>query len=244
MLSRTCLILLCVATASHAETRAWKSADDTRTVEGKFLKRDSSAVTIRTADGREIVIQLSQLHPDEHRWLKLHHPPEGSPDPSAVFDTLTFEDTRDSALAKLKASKIVEMTVNETFIGRSGLNGIFSTRKKIGDLAASLYFDWTPEGTLKELTLQTETIQEVEYRSRLEPSWKEFIELLSMLYGLPEQNGPLPQANILADGSFLPSHLWLLEGGGSALLGTARDGNRFQLVVRFTQKIPRRVELP
>ncbi|MEX1048760.1 MAG: hypothetical protein WED15_04480 [Akkermansiaceae bacterium] len=244
MLFRTCLILLCATCFAFGETRVWKSADGTRSVQGEFIKRDASAVTIRTGNGQERIIQLSQLHPDERRWLKLHHPLDGSPDPAAVFDTLTFKDTRDSTLAKLKASKIVEMTAHETFIGRSGLNGVFSTRQKIGDLGASLYFDWTPAGTLKEITLQTETIQAQEYRTRLEPGWKAFVELLSILYGLPEQKGPLPQANSLADGSFMPSHLWLLEGGGSALLGTARDGDKFQLVVRFTQKIAGRVELP
>lgn len=214
-------------------------------MQGEFVKRDASSVTIRTGKGESLSIQLSQLHPDERQWLDLHHSLSGpAPDPSAVFDTLTFRDTRESTLTKLKASKIVEMTSNETFIGRSGLNGVFSTRQKIGGLSASLYFDWAPAGNLKELTLQTETIPEEEYKSRLEPSWNAFIELLNMLYGLPQQKGPLPRAQTIPDGSFLPSHLWLLEGNGSALLGTARDGKRYQLVVRFTQKMVQPVELP
>jgi hypothetical protein len=248
LLTRFCLLLLLAAAATPAalaEIRAWKSADGVRSVEGEFVKRDASSVTIRTSKGQSVSIQLSQLHPDERQWLELHHSLSGpGPDPAAVFDTLTFKDTRDSALAKLKASKIVEMTSNETFIGRSGLNGIFSTRQKVGGLSASLYFDWSPGGTLRELTLQTETIALDEYKSRLEPSWRAFIELLSVLYGLPQQKGPMPQAQSLADGSFFPSHLWLLEGNGSALLGTARDGDRYQLVVRFTEKKIQPVELP
>lgn len=253
MLVRAFVILLCAACSALGQTRPWKNVDGTRTVQGSFIKRDANAVTILTGNGQELVIQLSKLHFDERHWLNLHHsldapaPASGAAPPkitSAVFDTLTFKDTRDSALAKLKVSKIVKMTTHETFLGRSGLNGVFSTRQTIGGLAASLYFDWTPAGTLKELTLQTETVEIQEYRSRLEPGWKAFIEQLSTLYGVPKQKSPMPPANSLADGSFMPSHMWLLEAGGSALLGTARDGDKFQLVVRFTQKVAGRVEIP
>lgn len=249
VISRSCLISLFAAAATSsafAELRAWKSADGVRSVQGEFVKRDASSVSIRTDKGQSVTIQLSQLHPDEREWLDLHHSrgaPAPAPDASAVFDTLTFSDTRESALAKLKASKIVKMTTNEAFIGRSGLNGIFSTRQKIGDLSASLYFDWSPAGTLKELSLQTEAVSKEEYKTRIEPSWKAFIELLSMLYGQPQQKGLLPQLQTLSAGSFFPSHLWLLEGDGSALLGTARDGQGYQLVVRFTQKKVQPVQL-
>lgn len=253
MLSRFNLVLLLAAatpSSAFAEVRAWKSADGVRSVQGEFLKRDASSVSIRTDKGQSVTIQLSQLHPDERKWLDLHHSldgpapaPDPIPDASAVFDTLTFSDTRESTLVKLKASKIVEMTTNETFIGRSGLNGIFRTRQKIGGLSASLYFDWSPAGTLSEISLQTEAVSEDEYKTRIEPSWKAFIELLSALNGLPHQKGVLPQVQTLADGSFFPSHLWLLEGDGSALLGTARDGQGYQLVVRFTQKKVQPVQL-
>jgi len=166
------------------------------------------------------------------------------PDKSAVFDQLVFGDSRDKVIAKLKASQFVELTLDETFLGRTGLNGVFRTRKQIGGLDASLFFDWTEGGLLKEVTIQTATVPEGDYQTRLEPSWKEFVILLTTLYGKPAQHGALPRAEALADGSFRPSHLWSLEAGGSALLGTARDGEKFQLVVRFTQKIIKPVALP
>ena len=162
----------------------------------------------------------------------------------AVFDQLAFGDNRDQVLTKLKASQFVELTIGETFIGRSGLNGIFRTRKQIGGLNASLFFDWSSKGELKELTLQTENLPARAYQSQIEPSWKEFIVLLTTLYGKPVQQGALPGITSLADGSFSPSHLWALENNGSALLGTARDGDNYQLVVRFTQKKISPVALP
>jgi hypothetical protein len=211
-------------------------------MQGEFVKRDLTSVTIRNASGKDITIELPKLHPDEITWLNHNHslapqaPPAPTQDPTAFFDNLTFLDTRETTLTKLKASKLVEMTTNETFIGRSGLNGIFRTRQKIGNLNALLFFDWSEAGNLKELTLQTDSLPETAYKSELEPSWRSLISLLDSLYGTPTHKSPLPQASTIANGSFAPSHLWPLEGGGSVLLGTARDNNKYQLVVRFTQK--------
>jgi hypothetical protein len=135
------------------------------------------------------------------------------------------------------------MTLDETFIGRSGLNGVFRTRKKIGKVTASLYFDWTEAGKLKELTLQTDKIPAENYQADFSPSWSAFIKLMGSIYGKPSQEGPMPSMQSIPDGSFLPSHLWKLENGCSALLGTAREGNQYQLVVRFTEKKVQPVEV-
>ena len=248
MLSRFTLTLIFAIASSPAllaESRPWKSADGLRTVQGEFINRDATNVTIRSDGGKEFTIELNKLHPDETKWLDLHHSLAGpAPDPAAFFDNLTFDDTRESTLAKLKLSKIVEMTTDETFIGRSGINGIFRTRQKIGNLSGFLYFDWTEAGKLKELTLQTDSLPATAYKSDIEPSWKGFVALLSTLYGKPIQKGPIPQPDSIASGSFSPSHLWTLETGGSALLGTAREANKYQLIVRFTQKKVGVVEIP
>ena len=259
------LLILAIASAPAlvAEPRPWRSADGARTVRGELVRRDATTVTIRTDGGKIVTIELSKLHPDESEWLDLHFslpkkalvptqvpPPTQVPVPtpaqdrSAFFDNLTFRDTRATTLTKLKASKVVEMTTDETFIGRSGLNGVFKTRQKIGGLDGYLYFDWTEAGVLKELTLQTDTRPDSAYKTELEASWKKMIDLLTTLYGKPAQKGPLPSMDTLADGSFFPSHLWLLDVGGSALLGTARDGEKFQIVVRFTDKKVEVVEVP
>lgn len=242
------LLVVLPANLSLAEPRPWKSADGIRTVTGELVKREPTQITIRTEAGKEIVIELGKLHPDEIKSLDAQQqapgkkPAEESTSGS-FFDNLTFRDTRETTLEKLKASKVVEMTTSETFIGRSGLNGIFRTREKIGSLSGFLYFDWTPGGTLKELTLQTETLPGSDYKTTLQPCWKQFIELLSTLYGKPIQQGVLPSMESIPDGAFYPSHLWKLETGGSALLGTARDGAKYQIVVRFSEKVVKPVAL-
>ena len=238
--ARPHLLILCVivSTSALGAPRAWKSNDGVHSVQGECIRRTASTVTIQTENKKELTIELAKLHPDERTWLNLHHPHNGAPAPdsSAVFDTLTFEDTRATTLAKLKTSKVVEMTTAETHIGRTGLNGIFRTRQKVGGLDAMLYFDWEESGKLREITLQTEPLPLKDYKPKLEPSWKEFIELLGMLYGVPSQKSAMPSAQTLQDGSFSPSHQWVLENGVSALLGTARDGSNYQLVVRFARK--------
>jgi SLA1 homology domain 1, SHD1 len=243
------LAIICSSTL-YAEIRPWKSATGEHTLEAEFIKRDATNVTLRNERGKEITVELAKLHQDETKWLDINHPlaPKSTAaiaqDPSAFFDNLTFKDTRESTLAKLKASKVVEMTTDETFIGRSGLNGVFRTRKKIGNLDGFLYFDWNGSGKLAELSLQTETRPESAYKTELEPAWKALIELMDTLYGKAVQRGPLPAPASIADSSLMPSHLWKIETGGSALLGTARDGEKLQIVVRFTEKKVGVVELP
>jgi hypothetical protein len=42
----------------------------------------------------------------------------------------------------------------------------------------------------------------------------------------------------------LPTHLWKLEGGGSAMLGAAKEGNLYQIVVRLTRKEVKPIAMP
>lgn len=231
------LLIFITTCTGIAAARPWKSADGGRSIDGDFLKRDANSVTIRKVGGGDVMIELTKLHADEVKWLNTNHPLKtDGPDPAAVFDTLKFGDSRETVTKKLKESKIVETTVDETFFGRSGLNGIYFTRQKIGKVKASLYFDWNPNDTLKELTLQTDLLPAADYNPELKPTWAAFVELLSVLYGTPAVKGPMPTMDSLGDGTFSPSHLWKLDGGKSALLGTARDGQKYQLVVRFTEK--------
>jgi hypothetical protein len=244
MLIRISLLLILAAASSSAESRAWKSADG-RILQAEFVSRDSTSVIVLTEAGKQLTLPISKLHPDEIAWLNKTHSLDGPvPDPKAVFDTLLFGDDRETVTRKLKASKVVEMTSDEAFLGRSGLNGAFSTRQPVGKEKASLYFEFDGGGKLSELTLQTDLMPGTEYDSELKPTWMAFVELLGALYGKPVQKGPLPSKTSLKDGMFFPSHLWALPGDNSALLGTACSGNQYQLVVRFTRKTIKPVEIP
>ena len=161
-----------------------------------------------------------------------------------MFDQLAFGDTRAQVLEKLKASKFVEMTTDEVFLARVGLNGTFRTRKQIGGLDASLSFDWTDEGGLKEVTLQTAGLPANELEARIIPCWKEFIQLLTMLHGKPVHATPRLELAPIPDGGMCATHLWNLENSGTAMLGAAREHDQYSVAVRFTRENIQPVVIP
>jgi hypothetical protein len=234
-------LLLSSSALLFAESRTWKSSDGANSFAGEYVTHDAKRVTIRRADGRVFTLELAKLHADDKAWLEKKPVPgraaaEPLPDPNAVFDTLCFGDSRADVTKKLKESKAVEAAVNETFLGRVGLNGSYRTRQQIGGLHCELYFDWSPGGNLTEVSLQTQGVARTAYASRLKSNWEELAEILTMLHGKPLQTADFPAIDDLQNDVFLASHLWRLEGGGSALLGTAMQGGQYQVVVRFTQE--------
>lgn len=243
----TLLAVSCLLASATAAPRPWKDPEGSRTILGDFVSRDADKVTIRRADGRVFTLTLDKLHPDDRKWLDANHPPATAPAGNAnqgVFDSLCFGDTRQQVTAKLKASKIVELTADETYLGRLGLNGVFRTRKDVGGLPCMLFFDWTEDGALNELSLQTSPLAESAYDTRIKNCWGELIKLVTSLYGKPLQGAAYPDMAQLAEGSFLATHLWRLEGGGSILLGTARDTDGYTAVVRFTKREVAPVPVP
>jgi hypothetical protein len=196
---------------------------------------------------REVTIPLEKIHRDDRAWLEDRHPlavPEPPPATQFVFDKLEFGDSRAQVTEKLKASKLVKATLPETLFARTGLNGIFQTQHKVGGLEASLYFDWCENGGLKEVTLQTTPLSGNDLEARLTPSWKELIELLSMLHGRPINAHDRLDITSIPDASMTATHLWKLEPRGTAMLGAARAGNNYQIAVRFTTENIKPVVIP
>ncbi len=232
------LLALCTALPLAAAPRDWKSADGERTIRGEFVKRDADTITLKRRDGRDLTFELAKLHADDRRWLELNHPvpkPAGAP-PDAVFDHLVFGDTRAQVLEKLRKSKAVEMIVDERFIGRFGLNGIFRTTEKIGGQPALLFFDWSDEGTLTEVSLQTEVRPAHQYETGLKPCWEAMRDLLTNLNGPPRVKGTAPALERIEMNSMLATHVWDLKPEGCLLLGTARQDDGYLVVARFSRE--------
>lgn len=221
---------------SHA--RQWTSADSGKTIEADFVSRDASSVTLRMPDGKESHVAFTKLAAVDLTWLKQNHPLASAPVPEGlgVFDTLKFGDNHDVVLAKLKASKFVELTMPESMIARTGLNGVFRMRQLIGGQHATLYFDWTGDDRLKEITVRTDAYPADTCNQMLAPCWNKFTELLTTLHGKPLQAIPHMTPTSVPDGSMVSSHLWRLESGGSALLGIGCEASKYQIVVRFTKE--------
>jgi hypothetical protein len=249
MRSLVLTLLLVSSSLLHGESRTWKNTDGTQSFTGEYVTHDSKRVIIRRADGRVFTLELSKLHETDTTWLSTKRvagkaAAEPLPDPNAVFDTLCFGDSRADVTKKLKESKIVEAGLDETFMGRVGLNGTYRTRKQIGGLHCELYFDWSAGGNLSEVSLQTQGVDRSAYAGRLKANLEELAELLTMLHGKPLQDAGFPDIGDLQDDLFLASHRWRLEGGGSALLGTSMQAGKYLVVVRFTQEKIQPVTVP
>lgn len=232
-------IILILCSTLHAESRNWKSANGESTFSGEFISHDTQRVTIRREDGRVFTFEISKLNEEDRNWLATKDSvvaadAEPAPDPNAVFDTLCFGDSRKEVEAKLKASKNVETLVDETFFGRFGLNGTFRTKQKIGGLYCELFFGWSKGGNMKEVSLQTQPKDAGTYDDLLRNNWNQLAELLTMLHGKPLQRAGYPEIKDLQNELFLGSHIWRLEGGGTAMLGTSMQANKYMVVVRFT----------
>ena len=244
MTSRIACVLLLAAIAHAAESRTWRNADGSASFEGEYLGHDHSSVTIRRGSRDEVKVALDKLHPDDRAWLAALPLPGADPAGAAAFDTLHFGDTRKQVEQKLLASKLVEPSVDPTFLGRMGLNHTFRTRETIGGMKCILSFGWTADGGLNEITLQTEPRDAGSYDTLLRKTWDELSTLLTQLHGKPLQDGPYPATTQLADGAFLGSHLWRLHDGGTAILGTGMNSGKFQVTVRFTTETIAPVRVP
>ncbi len=224
---------------TQAEQREWSNADKTKSFLAEFVAREGNQITLTREDGKTIIFDVTKLHHSDQKWLFDNHPADGPAETyeatdESVFDTLNFGDNRTLVARKLAASKMVESSVDGAFQGRTGLNGIYRTRGKIGGLYCYLFFDWTPDGGLKEITLRTEGKPRPVYITELKPCWAELTGLIAPIHGRPIHTSSMPSPNNLEDGQILGSHLWRIDNGGTVLLGAGREGNNFQVVVRFT----------
>ena len=110
------------------------------------------------------------------------------------------------------------------------------TLLKIGDLQASLHFTWSDDGKLTEISLQTDPLSAISYEDSLKLCWDDLILLLSDLHGAPVQSAPYPPRADVPQDSIIGSHIWKLEKGGTAMLGTAKISDKYIVVVRFSEK--------
>lgn len=244
--------LLSMHLLSGGEIRVWTNAEGTKSFEAEFLSREEDGISLVRADGKKLTLEVAKLHENDLRWLDLNHPLNAAPvvekieeakeeakdeipPADSVFDTLLFGDDRETVGAKLGASTVVSSGIDATFIGRTGLNGVYQTTQKIGGLHCYLSFDWDESGGLREITLQTEDETVDSYEKILNPCWEECIPLISSIHGKPVGAGPMPAAASLSDGQMLASHLWKIEKSGTVLLGTAKQGEGYQVVVRFAK---------
>ena len=238
---RAAILLLLTTLPLVAIDRSWRSTDGNRSFRAEFVSSDGVRVTLKRSDSRIITFPLDKLHDDDRSWVRSQRGPSSGrsgkvrPAPKGTaFDTLEFGDSRKTVEDKLKASELVSTSVAETLFGRTGLNGIYKTSATIGGLHCFLYFDWTRDGALREVILQTQPVSKSQYGTLLKANWQELTSLLGKLHGNPAQHAPYPVQSDLQDGLLLGSHLWHTEDKHSVLLCTGQEANGYLVAVRIT----------
>jgi hypothetical protein len=242
------ILLVAVAPLTHAQSHTWRTKDGTKSITADYVSHNQFTVTVKRTDGKVVTLARNELHPEHADFLT--KPASTSPvmnadkknqtidspamDDSAVFDTLKLGDTHKVVREKIKASKMLELTVDEMYLGRFGLNGSYRTKATIGGLKCLLYFDWDSSGCLKELSLQTQPQPSESYSGKLQDTWRELSKLMTTLHGKPLQNADYPASGSLQNDMSLSTHLWRMSSGGSALLGTSKSVEGFMVSVRFT----------
>jgi hypothetical protein len=230
-------LLAVLAGPADAAPRTWTSADGQRKIHAELVKHDAASVTVRMPNGKLVTMELALLSDADQKWLKdLNAPPPAAVAKPGMFDTLAFGDTREQVLAKLKASKLVELTMAEQMLGRTGLNDVFRTRVPAAGMHFTLFFGWDDAGKLEELSLHSVPVAASEYPTTIAKCFAEHVTLLTKANGAPLQEVPFPAVETLEDGGVLFTHLWRLPGDATLLLGTARDSNKFSCLIRFTRQ--------
>lgn len=233
-----CILALLLLPLSAAEFRPWRNAEGNKSIEGRFIKRDDTSLTILRRDRKELTLPLSKIHADDVRWLNEKYPAPPPPPikPVGVIDELHFGDTPGEVTAKLKKSFMFEATVADTFLARTGLNGVFRTKKTIGGYHCLLSFNWHEAGGLKDITLQTPAENLSSWDAKLKPCFTEMVQLISALHGKPIIANEKIDLTELDDDSMTANYLWRLEPKGSVLLGPAKEKGKLLVAVRFTEE--------
>ena len=238
-------LMLALAIPAQAVPRIWKNKDASRSFRGEFVSRSKDKVIITMLPSRrKVSVACEQLHKDDMQWLRENHPLESeksSPipaSPDAIYDRICFGDSRKLVMKKLSESKLVDNSLPETFFDRTGLNGVFHTRKgkDFFGMPASIYYGWDDANNLKELSFHSDPHPRNKASEALTAKWKELIANLTNAYGKPSNEYPKLDVSNIADSKIIFTHAWKLKPQGSLLLGAGREDNNIVLIVRYTTR--------
>ena len=125
------------------------------------------------------------------------------------------------------------------------MNGIYRTT--VAGEQFNLFFQWSGNDELREVTLRGESSSSLDYDKGLRKRWQSLLSKLARSHGSPVQATRYPPREELTDGQLLGSHLWHTENGHSILLCTGQEKDKYLVAVRFSaDRIPPNVlpELP
>ncbi|HBM79040.1 MAG TPA: hypothetical protein DD438_13100 [Verrucomicrobiales bacterium] len=230
----------------HAESRSWRSANGNQSFRAEFISSDGSSVLLRKPNRKTVTVALNNLHSSDRDWVRQYLKRNQARAEARItgdcFDTLTYGDGRAVVETKLRGSPVVSKTLDGELVGRTGLNGIYHT--SVAGEEYRLFFEWSDDNELREVTLRGKSAASVEYAKGLRQQWQGLVSSLRSSHGSPVQATGYPPPEELTGGKLLGSHLWHTENGHSILLCTGQEKGEYLVAVRFAaNKIPPNVLL-
>lgn len=222
------------------DRRDWQNAEGTKSFMGDYLRMEGSNVIIKKDGLDEISVPVKKLHKDDIAWLKSRVNKEGAAEPSdtGVFDGISFGDSRDEVVKKLKKSKIIEVDRKDNSIlsADNAFNGMYMTKEQIGGLTFRFSCEWEND-LITQIDLKSEGVRYSNYPDGLQEAWSGMRDLLSQIYGIPNKENPTlpPSYEVEGNGAAVGTHRWKLDNGAIIILGPAHDPNdeKAYLLVRI-----------
>lgn len=163
---------------------------------------------------------------------------------AGVYSSLEFGDSRDTVTRKLQSSNLVEQTVGSTFLGRTGLNGVFKCKAKLAGLTYHLYFGWSDSGGLSEITLRSQKVHHNEFSTTIKSAWAEANKLFSQVYKQPVQSAHYPDKSKFKDHPILITHMWHKGARQTIMIGPGLEKQKSFLAIRFVNQKIKPVRTP
>ncbi len=248
MLRLLTIVFFGIAASADAAPRPWKNKEGTRAVRGDFVTRDDKTVTIRrSTDFKQIQLPLDKIHAEDLAWLNANHPlggaapavqlaPDSKTDLKSIANLISYGDHFNDVMRKLKTCPLVKGTLNETYLARTGLDGIFHTVSSIAGGQYDLYFVWDENQKLKEFTFRSEAMKAEQLNDVILPRWKRAIDAVTLLYGPPAGANEKFDLNAIRNEKALYTHLWKNPVQGSVLVGAGRLEKEIFVQIHYTQQ--------
>ncbi|WP_018969452.1 hypothetical protein [Rubritalea marina] len=155
---------------------------------------------------------------------------------AAAYQNLEFGDTKEVVIEKLKNNEQLSSNVPVENIGKdTDLSGIFQVNTPLKGNNFSLYFSWNDDNTLKNVTLRSDAVSDIRYKTTVSWTFRAALQLINEVYGDPLMANPMPEAAQVEPGKALHSHLWPKDSG-TVLMGVANEEGKYQISITFTEK--------
>lgn len=144
---------------------------------------------------------------------------------AALYENLETGMDKDQVLKNLRQIKQIEGPPTDALLARTGINGVFKTRKPIGGQTFSLNFDYDRSGGLRAVVFYSRTkCRGSEYETKLKSSYKALLVGLTEKFGEPVNMPEWVAKESLQEGRIQYMHMWRVAPGVFLMSGLGNMG--------------------